>query len=76
MPTRGIRPSPWGGKGTMTTSVLVTGASGFVGSHLIPALLERGHPVRAMTRHPDSYHGGGEPVFGDVGAPERLLRRE
>ena len=46
--------------------VLVTGASGFVGSHLARRLVEQGHAVRAMTRHPDDYDGAGEPVFGDV----------
>lgn len=35
----------------MTTSrVLVTGATGYVGGRLIPALLEQGHAVRAMSR--------------------------
>ncbi|MGY1838747.1 MULTISPECIES: NAD(P)H-binding protein [unclassified Modestobacter] len=47
--------------------VLVTGASGFVGSRLTPALEEAGHEVRAMTRHPDTYSGAGTPVPGDVG---------
>ena len=47
--------------------VLVTGASGFVGSRLAAALEEAGHEVRAMTRHPDSYSGAGTPVPGDVG---------
>jgi uncharacterized protein YbjT (DUF2867 family) len=56
----------------MAISVLVTGASGFVGSRLVPALLEQGHRVRAMTRHPDTYHGPGEPVFGDVGDKDSL----
>lgn len=50
----------------MPITVLVTGASGFVGSHLARALVEHGHDVRAMTRHPDSYDGAGTPVFGDV----------
>ena len=50
----------------MGSTVLVTGASGFVGSHLATALVEAGHQVRAMTRHPDRYDGAGEPVPGDV----------
>src|SRR3954447_4706850 len=50
----------------MASSVLVTGASGFVGSHLISALVEQGHDARAMTRHPDSYDGAGTPIYGDV----------
>jgi UDP-glucose 4-epimerase len=33
-------------------NLLVTGASGFVGQHLTPALAERGHRVVAIVRHP------------------------
>ncbi len=50
----------------MPSTVLVTGATGFVGRRLVPALLEQGHAVRAMTRNPGSYTGPGEPVRGDV----------
>ncbi len=50
----------------MAKTVLVSGASGFVGTHLVDALVATGYEVRAMTRHPDSYHGGGTPVAGDV----------
>ena len=50
----------------MPLTVLVTGASGFVGSHLATALVDAGHTVRAMTRHPETYEGAGEPVAGDV----------
>ena len=46
--------------------VLVAGASGFVGRRLVPALVEAGHDVRAMTRHPDGYDGQGTAVHGDV----------
>ena len=47
-------------------TVLVTGATGFVGRRLVPALLDAGHDVRAMTRRPESYDGPGEAVGGDV----------
>jgi uncharacterized protein YbjT (DUF2867 family) len=47
-------------------TVLVTGATGFIGRRLVPELVERGHTVRAMTRRPDEYDGPGEPVAGDV----------
>jgi uncharacterized protein YbjT (DUF2867 family) len=56
----------------MGKQVLVTGASGFVGSHLAEALEMRGHSVLAMTRHPDAYSGVGKPIFGDVYDPGRL----
>lgn len=56
----------------MSLTVLVTGATGFVGSHLARALVEEGHEVRAMTRRPDDYEGVGDPVEGDVFSPETL----
>ncbi len=58
----------------MALTVLVTGASGFVGSHLATALVAAGHTVRAMTRHPDDYDGAGDPVQGDVSDPSSLDR--
>jgi uncharacterized protein YbjT (DUF2867 family) len=50
----------------MPKTVLVTGASGFVGSRLAAALTGDGHEVRAMTRRPAAYHGAGTAVRGDV----------
>jgi uncharacterized protein YbjT (DUF2867 family) len=53
-------------------TVLVTGATGFVGRRLVPALLAQGHEVRAMTRRPEKYDGDGLPVAGDVFDPDSL----
>ncbi|MEM6328496.1 MAG: NAD-dependent epimerase/dehydratase family protein [Bacteroidota bacterium] len=55
--------------------VLVTGATGYVGSHLLPELLSRGHTVRALTRSPApalNAMDGVETVRGDVTDPARL----
>ncbi|HLT62232.1 MAG TPA: NAD(P)H-binding protein [Microlunatus sp.] len=56
-----------------STRVVVTGASGFVGSRLARALTERGVRVRAMTRRPEAYTGAGEPVAGDVFDADSLV---
>jgi uncharacterized protein YbjT (DUF2867 family) len=54
-------------------TVLVTGATGFIGRRLAPALVEAGHDVRAMTRRPDDYDGAGTPVGADVHDPDSLV---
>ncbi len=54
------------------STVLVTGATGFIGRRLVPALIEAGHDVRAMTRRPEAYDGQGTPVGADVSDPDSL----
>ena len=54
--------------------ILVTGGAGYIGSVLIPILLEQGHQVTVLDRFPDGgtqlvtacVHQGFEPVRGDV----------
>ena len=55
-------------------TVLVTGATGNVGRHLIAELLAAGRPVRALTRHPEraDLPDGVEVVEGDLTVPESL----
>jgi uncharacterized protein YbjT (DUF2867 family) len=49
-------------------TVLVTGASGYVGRRLVPALVAKGFPVRALVRNPPSVSlpAGVEVVEGDI----------
>ncbi|RSN30631.1 NAD(P)-dependent oxidoreductase [Amycolatopsis sp. WAC 01416] len=53
-------------------TVLVTGATGTVGSALIPALRARGVTVRAMTRDPGHSVSGAETVVADLQDPESV----
>ena len=54
------------------TSVLVTGAGGFLGSALVNDLLESGFDVRALVRHPgsSSYPKSLEIIVGDIRDPQ------
>lgn len=52
---------------TRRHTVFITGGTGYIGRHLIPRLLERGHQVRALVRagSEKKLSSGCIPVLGD-----------
>jgi dihydroflavonol-4-reductase len=53
--------------------VFLTGASGFVGTHVLEALLARGYRVRALMRGAPGLPPGATPVSGDLRSPASLV---
>lgn len=62
--------------GCVTMRVFITGATGFVGSHIVEELVAAGHPVLGLTRSESGAARlttlGAEPVRGDVSDLARL----
>ncbi len=56
--------------------ILIVGATGYVGGHLVPALLKKGYQVRCMVRNPEKLLARNwknvEIIEGDVLKPETL----
>ena len=52
--------------------IALTGATGFVGGHLLERLLEAGHSVKALTRRPQPDRPGVEWVSGDLADTQAL----
>jgi NADH dehydrogenase len=52
--------------------VLVAGGTGFIGTHLCPELVERGHDVTALSRSPDdaALPGGVETAAADISSDD------
>jgi uncharacterized protein YbjT (DUF2867 family) len=57
----------------MGKQVLVAGATGYLGRHLVRALKARGHSVRALVRPGKRVSGADEHFEADVTRPETLL---
>ncbi|HTU71393.1 MAG TPA: NAD-dependent epimerase/dehydratase family protein [Candidatus Baltobacteraceae bacterium] len=54
--------------------VFLTGASGFVGAHVLRALIGAGYEVRALARAPLAVEGECETVRGDLSEPGAVAR--
>jgi UDP-glucose 4-epimerase len=61
----------------MSGTVLVTGGSGFIGSHVVDRLRAAGHRPRILDTRPSPWHDGDrgvETVIGDVRRPDDVRR--
>ncbi len=56
------------------SSILVTGAGGFIGRHLVAALAAMGEEVRAFVHHPDQRIDQAHTLYGDIGDVEAVRK--
>jgi dihydroflavonol-4-reductase len=70
------RAEGFGSDGDNRMNILVTGGTGFLGSHLVRTLLERGHNVRALVKRGSDVVKlkGAELVYGDLTELDGLRR--
>jgi len=57
---------------TGNRTIAITGASGLIGSHLIPVLLGKGYRLRVLSRHSQHNLPGVSQVQGDIRSPDAL----
>ena len=60
----------------MKPRVLVTGGVGFIGSHLVDALIERGYRVRVFDNLDPQVHGKGRRVPGYLNKNAELVKAD